>query len=230
MDKNSIRGLEQILSEKYRISPHKIPYYLKWMQKFQRFHSKKRNIADSRELFVEKISTYLQNWQIDQAEKAISIFISLLQGKEAKDTRSHISETWDSIIFKMRNEIRLQNKSLQTERSYLYWVRRLIKYKDSSDPSNIDQKDVKDFLSRMKNPYTLMAKLIYGGGLRLSECLKIRIKDLDYENAILIIKSGKGDKDRQTLLSIQVISELQEHLIKIKKYFEEDRLYNNIQF
>ena len=68
-----------------------------------------------------------------------------------------------------------------------------------------------------------MAAIIYGGGLRLSECLKLRIKDIDFQNNILTIRSGKGDKDRQTLLSDKVLLALKEHIQNIKKYYEDDR-------
>jgi len=62
-----------------------------------------------------------------------------------------------------------------------------------------------------------MAAIIYGGGLRLSECLKLRIKDIDFKNDILTIRSGKGDKDRQTLLLDKVLPALKEHIQNIKK-------------
>jgi len=68
-----------------------------------------------------------------------------------------------------------------------------------------------------------MAEIIYGGGLRLSECLKLRIKDVDFQNNILTIRSGKGDKDRQTLLSQKTAVELKEHIQKSREYFEDDR-------
>ncbi len=51
-------------------------------------------------------------------------------------------------------------------------------------------------INNLKYPYKLIAEIIYGGGLRLSDCLQLRIKDIDFENNILTIHSGKGDKDR----------------------------------
>ena len=72
-----------------------------------------------------------------------------------------------------------------------------------------------------------MTELIYGGGLRLAECLSLRIKDIDFERQCLTIRSGKGNKDRQTLLSNTVIPALKEHLLSIRKYYESD-LKNNI--
>ena len=44
-----------------------------------------------------------------------------------------------------------------------------------------------------------MAALIYGGGLRVSECCELRIKDIDFDQGLVVVRSGKGDKDRSTL-------------------------------
>ena len=79
----------------------------------------------------------------------------------------------------------------------------------------------------MQGTYKIMTELIYGGGLRLAECLSLRIKDIDFERQCLTIRSGKGNKDRQTLLSNTVIPALKEHLLSIRKYYESD-LKNNI--
>ena len=78
----------------------------------------------------------------------------------------------------------------------------------------------------MQGTYKTMTELIYGGGLRLAECLSLRIKDIDFERQCLTIRSGKGNKDRQTLLSTTVIPALEEHLLSIRKYYESD-LKNN---
>ena len=59
--------------------------------------------------------------------------------------------------------------------------------------------------------------------LRLSECLRLRIKDVDFQNNIFTIRSGKGDKDRQTLLSTKVLPTLKKQIQDIRKYYEEDR-------
>ena len=50
----------------------------------------------------------------------------------------------------------------------------------------------------------LMARLVYGCGLRLQECLQVRIKDIDLEREALTVRSGKGDKDRETVLPVSL--------------------------
>ncbi len=72
-----------------------------------------------------------------------------------------------------------------------------------------------------------MGQLIYGSGLRHFECLKLRIKDINFDLNRIIVVSGKGDKDRVTLLPEKIISPLIKHIHGIKKLYYEDR-HNNI--
>ena len=62
------------------------------------------------------------------------------------------------------------------------------------------------------NALRLMVKLLYGCGLRLMECCRLRVKDLDFERRILNVRAGKGDKDRNVPLPDSIITELQTHL------------------
>lgn len=61
----------------------------------------------------------------------------------------------------------------------------------------------------------LMSRLIYGGGLRLKECLRLRVKDADFERDCVIVRSGKGDKDRETVLPTSLKNDLRQHLKKV---------------
>ncbi len=90
-------------------------------------------------------------------------------------------------------------------------------------PLVLSQREIYEIIRRMKHPYRLMTEIIYGGGLRLSECLSLRIKDVDFQNNILTIRSGKGDKDRQTLLPTKVLPTLKKQILDIRKYYEDDR-------
>jgi integron integrase len=64
--------------------------------------------------------------------------------------------------------------------------------------------------------------LLYGSGLRLMECLRLRVKDLDFTRRELIVRDGKGAKDRVTMLSEKLVEPLQLHLEQIKTIHEED--------
>ena len=75
----------------------------------------------------------------------------------------------------------------------------------------------------MNGIYKTMVEIIYGGGLRLSECLSLRIRDIDFPRECITVRSGKGNKDRQTLLPNSIKTDLQEHIADIRKYYDSDR-------
>ncbi len=83
--------------------------------------------------------------------------------------------------------------------------------------------EVKSILSQMSGTIRLMASLIYGCGLRLQECLRLRIKDIDLFQNTLIVREGKGNKDRITILPERLKPELREHLQYVRKIYEKDR-------
>ncbi len=68
----------------------------------------------------------------------------------------------------------------------------------------------------------LMLQTIYGGGLRLSDLVRLRVKDLDFDNCFIHVRSGKGDKDRTTLLAKAVIPQLRAHLEEVRTIHEAD--------
>ncbi len=68
----------------------------------------------------------------------------------------------------------------------------------------------------------LMASLLYGSGLRLMECVRLRIKDIDFEMNQITVRSGKGNKDRITVLPEKLKESLQQHINKVKALHEDD--------
>ncbi|MCK5197892.1 MAG: tyrosine-type recombinase/integrase [Spirochaetales bacterium] len=93
-------------------------------------------------------------------------------------------------------------------------------------PLVLTKNEISLILQEMNGTYKTMVEIIYGGGLRLSECFSLRIKDIDFQRQCMTIRSGKGNKDRQTLLPISVIPELKKHLLVIRKYYDNDRKNN----
>jgi integron integrase len=83
-------------------------------------------------------------------------------------------------------------------------------------PVVLSTEEVAAVFSHIEEQYLLMAKLIYGTGMRCSECLRLRVKDIDFERGIVTVRSGKGDKDRTTVLPESLHGELQAHLDRIK--------------
>jgi len=90
-------------------------------------------------------------------------------------------------------------------------------------PTVLSQKEVQKLLESLQGVTQLMAKVIYGSGLRLNECLRLRIKDVDLERGILVVRAGKGDKDRQTILPNLIKEELKSHLATARGLYDEDR-------
>lgn len=82
--------------------------------------------------------------------------------------------------------------------------------------------EVQKILGLMKGTTRLMAEVIYGGGLRVMECCRLRVKDLDFDNSLVFVREGKGDKDRSTLMAESVKEALRKHLERVKKLHEED--------
>ncbi len=61
-------------------------------------------------------------------------------------------------------------------------------------PVVLTREEIHHLFSFLESPYLLMAQLIYGSGLRLMECIRLRVKDIDFANNLLIIRAGKGEK------------------------------------
>lgn len=89
-------------------------------------------------------------------------------------------------------------------------------------PTVMTKAEVSRILAAMSGTYGLMAKLIYGCGLRLMECVRLRVKDIDFERNQVIVHDGKGMKDRSTMLPEQLKPLLLEHLARVKILHEQD--------
>ena len=94
-------------------------------------------------------------------------------------------------------------------------------------PVVMSTKEVQAAFSNMSGTTRLMAELIYGTGMRINECLTLRIKDIDFDHRSLTVRAGKGNKDRTTLLPETLISELRIHLTKVAQLHQSDILKGN---
>jgi len=89
-------------------------------------------------------------------------------------------------------------------------------------PVVLSQKEVVSVLSQMGGTRGLIARLMYGGGLRVMEILRLRIQDVDFANGYLMIRDAKGGKDRTTLLAPSIVNALKKHLVGVKLLFNQD--------
>lgn len=186
---------------------------------------------------------------------------------------------------RVRRTCRRQQFSLHTERAYVRWIIRYVRFHDTTHPRHLDETDVRAFLNHLATdrsvaastqnqalnaltflydrvleaplgdigtieradrprrlptvlsreevralfcalgpgPNHLVAHLLYGSGLRLSEALRLRIKDLHFGDDRVLVRDGKGGKDRATVLPARLQEPLQHHLQQVKAQFEQDR-------
>jgi integron integrase len=89
-------------------------------------------------------------------------------------------------------------------------------------PEVMTRDEVETLLSKMSGITGLMAGLMYGSGLRLMECVRLRVKDIDFAQHQIMVRDGKGQKDRVTMLPERFAAPLQEHLARVKAIHEQD--------
>ena len=89
-------------------------------------------------------------------------------------------------------------------------------------PVVLTKGEIKRLLATMENPQRLMAELMYGTGLRLMECVRLRVKDVDFEALQVVVRNGKGDKDRVTTLPVTLVEKLSVHLAEVRALHERD--------
>ncbi|MDD2922518.1 MAG: integron integrase, partial [Anaerolineales bacterium] len=77
-------------------------------------------------------------------------------------------------------------------------------------------------IANLTGSYKLMVQIMYGSGLRLMECLRLRVKDIDFENRRLLVYDGKGGDDRETPLPESIVPTLREHLARVKAIHQKD--------
>ena len=89
-------------------------------------------------------------------------------------------------------------------------------------PVVLSRAEVDALLRQMRGPYALMASLLYGAGMRLMECVRLRVKDVDFGNGYIMVVQGKGGKDRRVPLPGRLEAGLREHLQKVKRQHDAD--------
>lgn len=88
-------------------------------------------------------------------------------------------------------------------------------------PTVLSKSEVKDLIEAAKNPkHKLLIKLLYASGLRVSEAVYLRVKDIDLEEKMILVKRGKGKKDRNTIISAGLVKDIQRYLKKRKSESE----------
>jgi integron integrase len=89
-------------------------------------------------------------------------------------------------------------------------------------PDAFTRQEAKQVIAHLKGVYWLVGNILYGSGLRLLECLRLRVKDIDFAQNTILVRGGKGDKDRATILPTTMKQRLQLHLKKVYAIHQED--------
>jgi integron integrase len=90
-------------------------------------------------------------------------------------------------------------------------------------PVVLSRREVRALLARLKDPVYLCAALMYGSGLRLNECVSLRVKDVDLDRREVVVRGGKGGKDRRTPLAASQLPGLRTWLRERRRDFDRDR-------
>lgn len=141
----------------------------------------------------------------DMGEKEIGEFLSYL-ANECKVTSSTQNQALSAILFLYQKVLGKGLGSVAMERAKA----------EKKLPLVFTEKEVRLILGYLTGVEWLMASLLYGSGLRLMECVRLRVKDVDMEKRQITVREGKGNKDRITLLPEKLIEPLKKHLEYVK--------------
>lgn len=166
--------------------------------------------------YVQWVKRFLSFYKMlnpqDLGEQEINRFLSFLATRENVSAATQ-NQALSALVFFFRNVL---NKELGDFGD-------VVRAKRSSRlPVVFSRDEVRRLLGQLSGVYKLMATLLYGAGLRLQECLQLRLKDIDFESRQIIVRSGKGDKDRVTMLPASVVEPLQEHIRKVIEIHKKD--------
>lgn len=143
----------------------------------------------------------------DMGATEIEAFLSHL-AVEGNVSASTQNQAFNAILFLYRHvlDISLEDAKIDAVRAH----------KKPNLPVVLTKEEVKRVITLMTGRCRLMAKILYGSGLRLMECLRLRVHDLDFEMNELTVRDGKGEKDRITLFPELIQPALREHLERVK--------------
>ncbi len=166
--------------------------YIHWIKRYIYFHDKRH----PKDLGARDIEAFLTHLAV--------------QDKVAAATQNLAKS---SLLFLYREVLEIE----------LPWLDNITQAKAPKRlPVVLTVSEVQSVLSRLKGTHALIASLLYGGGMRLMEAVRLRVKDVDFLRREIIVREGKGFKDRVTMLPEAVVAPLKAHLAKAKALHDED--------
>ena len=166
--------------------------YINWAKRFIFYHNKRH--------------------PKDMGEKEIGEFLTHLAVEE-NVAASTQNQALSALLFLYREVLR-KDLDLPIE---LVWAKR-----PKHLPTVLTKQEARQVIAQLTGVHRLIAQLLYGGGLRLMECMRLRVKDLDFGHHQIVVRDGKGGKDRLTILPDSVIEPLRTQLAVAKQLHEQD--------
>lgn len=166
--------------------------YVHWIRRFIYFHGKRH--------------------PAEMGEAEVTAFLNDL-ARERRVAAATQNQALAAVLFLYREVLGRQLGWLEG----LEWAKRPARM-----PAALTMSEAQRLLARLHGTKWLMGSLLYGAGLRLRECLKLRVKDVDFEYRQILVRDGKGAKDRVTVLPAAVIDPLRDHLVRVKALHESD--------
>jgi integron integrase len=167
--------------------------YVHWIRRFILFHDKRHPAA------------------MGAAEVGAFLTYLAVEGRVAASTQN---QALSALLFMYREVLSIE----------LPWLDQVVRAKTPQRlPVVLTRREVAAVLDGMSGIYGLMARLLYGTGMRLMECVRLRVKDVDFERAEIVVRDGKGAKDRITMLPQALIAPLQSHLQTRRPLYEADK-------
>jgi len=166
--------------------------YLGWIRRYILFHKKRH----PREMGGEEVTQFLTDLAV-----------------HGNVTASTQNQALNAILF-------LYKEVLKVELPWMDGIHRA--KKPSRLPVVFTRAEVKRLLAQLDGTLWLMASLIYGTGMRLMECVRLRVKDVDFHYKQIVIRDAKGQKDRVTMLPESLIEPLRNHLVRVKERYDQD--------
>ncbi len=295
-------GFAQFLLDNKIVKAGTEKFHVHWIRKF--FHNRHKWDGhpwyEQLPVYLEylELEAGLQDWQVRQAEQSIRLYFSgflthqgVLEKQNATIDISSENVKRNTFLAEFKKALRIKHYSLETEKTYLYWVKSFlsfsfgghdntsrlkmtdiddrvrnylaylaIKKKVSASTQNLafnallmffrmvmqhelsemrhqvraknrtqlpvvlSKSEMQDFLTRCNEKMVLVMSVIYGGGLRLRECLRLRIKDIDFDQNLIFVRGGKGAKDRSTTLPVSICEPLKNQIDLVINTHKKDLL------
>jgi integron integrase len=173
-------------------SPRTEDAYVGWVRRFVRFHNRKH----PREMGEAEVASFLSSLAVD--------------GQVAASTQN---QALSALLF-------LYGEVLRVE---LDWLQGLVRARRPARlPVVLTQDEVRRLLEQLDGTVWLMASLMYGSGLRLLECVELRVKDLDLATREVRVRDGKGRRDRVTMIPSRLVEPLAVRIAETRRVHESD--------